>query len=185
MRTISALLVSSLATLALGCAADSSSDSIGGGGAGGKADDSAASESGPLTEISEDEQQWLRAADAECLHVKYTQHETYDQAVKLFCLPRGGSAAPIALYAAVTPLGEADGAYKVFQIPTFVADVPESVEFRMVGTKAVFTYEVKQVNFSEESEELLYDRYQMTTTLEFSGAGEDPAVAGSYTSVGI
>lgn len=168
-----------LAVLALGCAAQSPSDEIAGGGAGGKADGE--TESGPMLEVDETEQSYLHAADAECLHMNFTRNETYDQAVKVLCLPRGGSAAPIALYVAVTPLGEADGAYKVFHIPHFVSDYPESVEFRMVGDKAIYTFKVKEYDWSNETDELVFVTRSVSATVSFSGEGWEPTLATSYT----
>lgn len=177
IRTVASLAC----VLAFGCAAQSDEKAGAGGGAGGKADD-ASTQTGTLTEMDEEGQSYLRAADAECLHVNYTRNETYDQGVKLICMPRGGVAAPLLSYIAVTPLGEADGAYKVYEVPVFMSDNPESVEFRMVGDKAIYSFDVKQPDF--DTDELAYLTKHVTVELRFSGSSEDPAVAATYSVTG-
>lgn len=174
MRTTLSLLA---ILTAAGCADQLSADGAAGGGAGGKADD-ATSISGPMEKVDETTQGYLRAADAECLHVHYTHDETYAQAVKLICLPRGASVAPIALYVAVTPLGEQDGAYEVFEVPMFVSDVPAAVTFRMSGNQATITATVKQPSI--ETEDLVFVDHTLTTTVTFTGEGWQPTVTGTY-----
>lgn len=177
IRTVASLAC----VLAFGCADQSTDGGAGGGGAGGKADDST-TQTGTLTEMDEESQSYLRAADAECLHVNYTRNETYDQGVKLICMPRGGVAAPLLPYVAITPLGEADGAYKVYELPVFMSDNPEAVEFQMVGNKAIYSFDVKQPDF--ETDELTYTTKHVTVELSFSGSTEDPTVAATYAVTG-
>jgi hypothetical protein len=172
--------ISLLAVLVVGCADQPADDSATGGGGGGKSDDATTTRSGALVLLTETEQDALRASDAECLHVNYTRNETYDQAVKLFCLPYGGDIVPIAMFVAVTPLGEADGAYKVFKLPDeYFSDAPESVTFRMSGTKATYSFKGHLPNF--ETETLTYTDKLVTASVTFSGASEDPAIAGAFT----
>lgn len=174
MRTTLSLLA---ILTAAGCADPMAADEAAGGGGGGKADDATAI-SGPMAKVDETTQGYLRAADADCLHVHRTNDDTYAQAVKLICLPRGGSVAPIGLYVAVTPLGEQDGAYEVFEVPLFISAVPEDVTFRMSGNQATITATVKEASF--ETDELVYIDHTLTTTVTFTGEGWQPTVTGTY-----
>ena len=172
-------VISLLAVFAVGCA-DQADESGGAGGAGGKADD-ATTRSGALTALDEMEISQLRASDAECLHVSFTRNATYDQAVKLLCLPYGGDIAPIALFVAVTPLGEADGAYKVFKLADeYFTDAPESVTFAMNGSKATYTFKMPTINFTDAGEVENIQK-SLTASVTFSGASEDPTVTGAFT----
>jgi hypothetical protein len=174
--------ISLVAVLVVGCADQVADDSSTTGGAGGKADDATSTRSGALREVSEQDQEGLRAADAECLHLSYTRNETYDQAVKLFCMPRGGAAAPLVLFVAVTPLGEADGAYKVFELEgEYFSDVPEAVAFKMSGAKATYTFKARQPAYNDATDELEFNEHLVTASVTFSGASEDPTIAGAYT----
>ncbi len=171
--------ISLLAVLVVGCAADPADESAGGGGAGGKADD-ATTRSGALVALSDAEVENLRASDAECLHLNYTRNDTYDQAVKLLCLPYGGDIAPIKMYMVVTPLGEADGAYKVLQLEgEYFTGPPESVTFAMNGNKATYSFKMPSLDVNDADFRTIYK--QLTTSVTFSGASEDPTVTGAFT----
>jgi hypothetical protein len=173
--------ISLFALLVVGCADQGTDDSSGTGGGGGKADD-ASTRTGALRLVVDEEQEGLRASDAECLHVNYTQNDTYGQAVKLFCMPRGGVAAPLVLFLAVTPLGEADGAYKVFELQEeYFSDNPESVTFRMSGTKATYSFKARQPEADEATGELVWKEHAVTASVTFSGSSEDPSIVGAYT----
>ena len=167
-------------TLAIGCTTQTSSDDTSGGG--GKADDGT-STAAPLPEASEEEQSTMRAADAECLHIKYTGEghggtntTMYEAAIKLFCLPRGGVAAPISMHVAAVALGESSALYKVYSIPEFVNDVTEAPTLRMVGDKAILSF---KASFPAASE-FEYETKTVTATLAFSGSVDDPTVTATY-----
>jgi hypothetical protein len=168
-----------LALLLVGCAEQAvTTDSPPPAGGGGGKSDSGSDTSWTLTELGEDEQAFLRAADAECLHVNHTDDDTYMQGVKLFCLPRGGVAAPIDVFLAITPEGEADGAYKVYDLGTYSSDVPANVEFHYANNRATYTFDLQTPQ--SDGEDLVYKTSTVTVTAAFSGSSEDPSVAASY-----
>lgn len=131
MRHLATTLLTAVSlSLAVGCATDPGAPAGHSGGGGGKADGEGTWEDvGKLTETTAEEQEYMHTADAECLHINHLEHDPYYQSVKLFCLPRGGVAAPLQLFVGVVPMGEAGGAYKVYSLPGYVSDVPKNVDF--------------------------------------------------------
>ncbi len=179
MRNFIHITLALVSSMAVGCASESTDDTGGAGAAGGKGD--GASESGALVELGI-EQNELRAGDAECFHINYTTSDLYPAAIKLICMPRGGVVSPIGLYIAAVSPGEGPGVYKVWELPGFFSDYPESVALRTVGEKAIlsFTGKVADVNETDDSD-FQYRTLNVTATLEFSGDPEDPRVVGKYT----
>jgi hypothetical protein len=158
----------------LGCAADKAADQSGGGG-GGKADDPTATAPMPLSEVSAEDLTSMRASDVECLHMNEHLSYPYEQMIKLFCLERGGVAAPMSMFVAVVPFSEAPGAYKVYEIPGFVSSYPEMVAFTHAGPTSTHTFNARQPYDEGPGP---FKRY--TVSVKLSGDAEDPAVDATF-----
>lgn len=173
-----------LLSLSVGCAAQGGSDDSSGPGPGpgGKADDGQ-STTVTLTEMPDEEQAYVRAADVECLHMGKLEVDPYFQQVKLLCLPRGGVAAPIGLYVALTPMGEAGGAYKLYELPTYISDAPENVTITSsTELAAQLTSTIAFTAKQPAGEDLLeYASRTFSVRLALSGDQENPDVVATFT----
>lgn len=180
MRLASCFLSSVALTAVVGCAAQDPDVDAPADVTGGKADEAASAESGLLTELDDAAIASLRASDVECFHKFSTDRDDYDVQIKLFCLPRGGVAAPIGLYVAATSPGEIGAVYKVYEIPGFVATTPTDVTFAMDGTRANLSFTTSLLDFDEASGEVVFTPLPITASLAFSGDPFEPAVEATY-----
>lgn len=179
MRSSTPVLFSLLATLAFGCATQTTDDVAGPGGAGGKADGQA--EAGPIEPLGFEAQANIRAIDATCLHSNWYETDLVGAAVKLICLQRGGTYAPTAIYIAAISPGEGPGVYEAFELPGALGDVPTNVTFRASERQAHYSFAGSEIAWDDDAGDVVYVPRTVTLTLSFGGDADEPTVSARYT----